>query len=637
MTDFPTLHHIKRIAIDLETKDPELKKKGPGPRRPGTFIAGLAVGIPGGHSWYFPINHERGFNYDADRVFQWARENICEPNQVIVGANLDYDLDYLWHYGVPVCGPIEDVLLAEPLIDENQMRISLDTCARKYLGETKVETALYEWCASKFGGEATRADQIGNVWRAPGSLVEKYAKGDVDLPLRIIEKQKVLLDEMDMLPLFEMECALGPILLRMRQHGVRVVGHDKLANLENVLSAKQARLHAELDAITPNLRQDRFDFFHEPKWDVWSPESLAIMFDDLNITYPLTKKTKKPSITAKFLDTLPGEIGSLIRGIRQYGTIKSTFLNGIHEYAIDDRIHGVFHQLRPRTGRLSSSNPNLQNLPSKGQFKGLVRGLFLPDENHQWVSSDYSQVEYRIGTSIGLGSSASAARNRYNADPTTDFHTLVQEMVLKLTGVNLDRKLTKNINFGLAYGMGLSTLAMTLFGVVNEDTLYRARKLRDAYFQSMPFVKKTFEKCAERAGQRGWVKTLMNRRRRFDLWESRDWNNQAKALPYYAAKNEWGAVIRRAGTHKAYNAVIQGIAADIIKAALVALDKAGIFSVCPLLFTVHDDINVSKPPSTEADQAIEEMTHIMENTTKIRVPLKVDVEVGPNFGELTKW
>ncbi|HEY6020865.1 MAG TPA: hypothetical protein VIY48_13485, partial [Candidatus Paceibacterota bacterium] len=217
---FPDLSAAPMISLDTETYDPDLDELGPGPRRDG-YIVGLAVGVPTGERWYFPMRHKLGGNLPPERVLQWANDNLTRPNQPKLGANLLYDLDYLEQEGVKVAGPFYDVQIAEPLLDELRMTYALDILGMDYGAGGKTDEMLYDWCARSYGGAPNRK-QAANIWRAPVQLVGPYAEGDVDLPFKIFEKQKKKLEEQGLWDLFLMESHLLPMMLAMRRRGVRV-------------------------------------------------------------------------------------------------------------------------------------------------------------------------------------------------------------------------------------------------------------------------------------------------------------------------------------------------------------------------------------------------------------------------------
>ena len=186
---FPDLSAAALLSIDLETKDPNLLEKGPGDLRKDGYIVGIAVGVPEGQRWYFPMRHERGENLDPDTVLAWAREQLTRPTQPKIGANVMYDLQWLAAEGITVQGPLIDIQFAEALLDETRPSYSLDSIAQDRLAEGKKDSLLYRWCADSFGGKPDRS-QAKNIWRATSFLVGPYAEGDVDLPLHLGTTEK---------------------------------------------------------------------------------------------------------------------------------------------------------------------------------------------------------------------------------------------------------------------------------------------------------------------------------------------------------------------------------------------------------------------------------------------------------------
>ena len=264
--DFPRLDAAQSLAIDLETKDPNLLDKGPGDLRKDGHIVGIAVGVPDGQRWYFPMRHEVGSNIDLDKVLAWAREELTRPHQTKIGANLMYDLAWLEAERVQVQGPLIDVQFAEALLDEYALSYSLNACAQRHLGESKTDDLLYKWCADSFGGKSDRA-QAKNIYRAPASLVGLYAEGDVDLPLRIWEKQKALLEQQGLLDLMRLECDLIPILLAMRRKGVRI-DVDAAHRADALLTGRIEQYHAQ------------------HKVDIWAAADIARLCDREGVFLP---------------------------------------------------------------------------------------------------------------------------------------------------------------------------------------------------------------------------------------------------------------------------------------------------------------------------------------------------------------
>jgi DNA polymerase-1 len=378
--------------------------------------------------------------------------------------------------------------------------------------------------------------------------------------------------------------------------------------------------------------------------NVNSGEDLGKLFDKLHIPYPRTPKTNKPSFVKGWLENLdlPNPEIEIILKIRKFSTIVSTFLEGyILGMNINGRIYGSFHPLRGDdggtvSGRFSSSLPNLQNIPMRDRtlievdgkqipLGKAIRSLFIPEDDCVWTKDDYSQVEYRLITHYGEGEEAEAARSEYNNNPDTDFHALVAKMC------GIERDHAKNINFGLSYNMGEQKLANDL-GIPLES----AQKLFKKYHEQAPFVKRLQDATSRVANTRGFIKTVLGRRARFDLWESTDWDT-AKTygpLPREQAKGKFGN-IRRAYTYKAMNRLIQGSAADVLKKSMSDIWKSG---VCDVLgaphLTVHDELDWSIPHGPEAKEAHDEVLHIMETSVKFKIPLSCDTESGPTWGEV---
>ena len=603
-TEFPRLDNAKLLAIDLETYDPELLDKGMGWGRGVGHIVGVAVGTDDGGRWYFPMRHTLGGNMDPEKVLSWCRDTFANPKQPKVFANALYDLGWLKQEGVDVKGDIIDIQIAEPLLDEYARSYSLESLSNKYLNESKLDDQLYDWCQRSYGGPEGRR-QAGNIYRAPVELVGPYACGDVDLPLRIWEKQRPLLEAQKLTNVFKLESALIPMLLAMRMQGVRV-DVNKAQQVYDDFTTRLNGLTKQLGGMNIN-----------------AGEELARYAKKMGITPPTTDKGN-PSFGGPWLAAnMP-----LVAEARKYMKARDTFVKGyILDLHTDGRLHCQFNQLRSDeygtvSGRFSSSNPNLQNIPARDEEIGpLIRSLFLPEEGETWVSHDWSQIEFRALTHYAVGDGADLARAMYNENPSTDFHVMASE----LTGV--PRKPAKNLNFGLVYGMGETALASHL-GKSKEE----AQPIFDQYHTNMPFIKETYNLAGQRASQRGFITTLLGRRARFNLWESSKWSDKGDALPEGDARDKWGNKVRRAHTHKALNRLLQGSAADIMKKAMADIWAANI-GLAPLL-TVHDELDWSCPNTAAGHEAMREANHIMTTCVKMKIPLLVDEEMGESWGTI---
>lgn len=610
-TEFPCLRGAKRIAVDIETKDLDLLVTGPGVRR-GGHIVGIGVGVDDGGRWYFPMRHEvqTELNFDPDVVLRWAKEELGRPEQEKVGANLLYDCDFLEHEGVHVAGRLLDVQIAEPLIDENALEYNLNALGRKYLGENKVDEVLYRWAHAAYGGTEGRR-QAGNIYRCPPSLVGPYVEGDVDLPLRILREQEKVIAAQDLHSIFRLETDLLPILLAMKKRGVRV---------------DLARANQVYDELTAQL----IPLQKSVGIDVYSRDDLEKFCKRKSIAYPLTEKSinKKgevsggnASFTAAFLEAATDPNLQQVVRIRKLLKARDVF---VKSYIIDKNINGRLHcQFNPLrgddtgavSGRFSSSYPNLQNIPNRDKVIGpLIRSLFIPDnEDELWCRADQSQIEFRFLTHYAMGPGAEETRQQYRDNPKVDFHRMVAAIA------QIERDPAKTINFGLVYGMGEPLMAHNL-----GRTLEEVKPMFEQYHERLPFIRYTYNAVSRVASNRGYIKTILGRRRRFEAWEVKKkiYDTEEEASRH--------GIARRAFTHKALNALLQGSAADQMKKAMVDLWNSGMVQEfgAPGL-TVHDEIDWSLPRGRP--EVVAEVKRIMQDAVKLNVPVITDVGTGDNW------
>jgi DNA polymerase I-like protein with 3'-5' exonuclease and polymerase domains len=629
-TAFPNLSAAVILSIDVETYDPELDESGPGWARGVGEIVGFSVGAQDAHGnlgqWYFPIRHRDTpeDNLDPETCLRWLAEQVSDDRPK-VGARLIYDVGWLAQEGVVVKGPLYDVQYAEALLHSESRTVSLDYLAAKYLGEHKDADLMYQWIADYYGIQ--KNDRCRKyIYNAPPSLVGPYGESDASLPLRIMAKQWPLLVQEGLLDLFFMECELIPLLIAMRFAGVAV----DLARAEQYYET----LGNEVAAIQENLNRD-VGFCVS----VNSADDLARAFDAHGIPYGRTVPSERnpegqPSFTAGFLEACKHPIARSVVDIRQREKIRGTF---IKSYILDNHVNGMvygsFNQLQSdsggtRSGRFSSDSPNLQNIPIRTAIGKEIRRLFVHDPGHiAWRKYDYSQIEYRMLAHFAVGEGADNVRAQYNADPDIDYHQLVHDLIFNLTGIDLIRGHTKNMNFGLIYGLGEPSLADQL-GLA----LSKAKELFDAYHKGAPFAKATMQATMKEAQAYGVITTILGRKSRFDLWEPADWGVQGIPLPYGAAVSKYGRV-KRAKTHKALNRRLQGSAADLMKKAMHRCWKDGIFDATGVpRLTVHDELDFSDPGGR--DEAFREMKHVLETALPIRVPVRADYEIGPNWGDV---
>ena len=640
-SDLPADWNVsKRIGLDTETCDPTLKKLGCGARR-GAFIAGISFALSEEKAWYLPVRHLGGDNVENPQLaLGYVRYQAKKYTGEIVGANLQYDLDILASAGIEFpLATFRDVQVAEPLLDELQFSYSLDNILGRHGMELKVEDMLRK-AALEYG-----VDPKAELWKLPARYVGTYAEGDAILPLRLLRKQEEQLLEQGLWNVWELESAVLPALVRMRRRGVPV-DFDRLDKIERFSRAEEAKAWAEIQRATGVAIK---------VGDAMKPEVIAPALEHEGVRVPLTAK-RKPSITKDFLASLETPVAGLIRRARQMSQLRSTFVNSIRTHAVNGRIHCTFNQLRKtsdeeggddegaRYGRLSCSDPNLQQQPARDPEIGpMWRSIYVAEPGALWGSLDYSQQEPRWAVHFGVLSgpnrispaghkSACEARDRYVNDRNTDAHTLFTSMVHgdhvlewaaaakngdKEAGKKLKllRDPAKNIYLGICYGMGGPKLCRSVglptkviahwkSGKQIEVAGDEGQALLDLVNTRVPYVKKTAEAVEQVAKERGFVRTVSGRKCRFPL---DDFGNP-----------DW--------TFKAFNRVIQGSSADQTKAALVALDREGY----DLRLQVHDEFTGMFSSEAEAKRAGE----IMENCMPCQVPAKVDVELGPSWGEI---
>jgi len=620
--DYRSIDGMKRIALDIEGHDPNLDELGPGAHRPEGKVVGVAIGYSKTDASYYPTSHDNGPNVEnPDKFYERLRHEAKSFEGEMVGTNLQYDLDWLRarHGIIFPKAKFRDVQIAEPLINENRMTYKLGFLAKHYLNKDKLDSDL----KLLYGGGYIKNMHLVH----PGHAAE-YGAGDCTLPWEIMDKQEAIMEADGLTELFHMESKLFPLLLEMRHRGVRI-DLPKAEESYDELKAQQQQIEARVNELG------------QAHVDIWSADSIAIAYENLGIEYNKTK-TGKPSFTKDYFASSNHEISKLINDARTKDKVAGTFIKSyILDNHIDGRLHCMFNQLKSDangtvSGRFSSSGPNLQNIPARDPILGpLMRSMFIPEEGMRWGSLDWSQIEYRLlvhYASITKGIDASNAVRAYRSDPKTDFHTMAAEIA------GVDRKSAKGVNFGVVYGMGVPTLAGNL-GI----TIAEAKEIMAKFQDNAPFMKGMLDRCSGAATGRGFIRTIMGRKRRFETWEVKwrngtggtetDYVQEADLAAFEEGKNIRST--RRAFTHAALNSLLQGSAADLMKKAMVEMWDAGLFNEGLLVphLTVHDEFNSSVPDTKEGTEAFNEMRHIMETTLKLDVPVLADGTMGGNWDE----
>ena len=625
--NFPSLKGYSHVAIDLETKDPELKSMGSGAVRGHGNIVGIAVAVDG-WSAYYPIAHEGGGNIDKDKVMNWIKEVCAAPNTKLF-HNAMYDVCWLRAAGVKINGEIVDTMVMASLIDENRLWYSLNSVAFDYLGKTKNEAALNE-AAQSWG-----IDPKSEMYKLPAMYVGSYAEKDAELTLELFKVLSKEIENQKLKQIFKIESDLFPCLVDMKFKGVRV-------DVEKAKLLKQKLTSQEKDLLLKVKQETGID----PQ--IWAAKSIATVFDKLGLHYERTEKSLAPSFTKNFLQEHKHPIVQMIAKAREINKAHTTFIDTILRFEHKGRIHADINPIRSDTGgtvtgRFSYSNPNLQQIPARNKDLGpMIRSLFIPEVGHKWGCFDYSQQEPRlvvhyaaIEEPICNDEAVENIVDRFNNN-NVDFHQTVADMA------GISRSQAKTINLGLFYGMGKAKLQAEL----GLSTKAEAENLLNQYHDNVPFVKELMGHTSRLANDNGYIKTLLGRKCRFDKWEVNEFRAGVMSTPMTKEEatqkfiDNWLAKypesdveklkanpkIKRCFTYKALNKLIQGSAADMTKKAMLDLYKEGIVPH----IQIHDELDISVVDDNQAKKIVE----IMENAVPLAIPNKVDYESGETWGDI---
>ncbi len=610
--ELPDLTGEKKISIDLETKDPNLKSSGPGWATGDGEVVGYAVAT---ENWkgYIPIRHFGGGNICEKQANRWLKK-VFECPATKIMHNAQYDAGWARRMGFTINGKIIDTMVMASLLDENRFSYTLNSLSHDYLNKVKSERQLIE-AAKAFG-----VDPKAEMWKLPAMFVGPYAETDAELALDLYNYFSVEINKDGLSQVFDIETRLLPCLLDMTWRGVRV-DMDRAERTRNLLLKQEKEVRKQIKETVG------FDV------EIWAAQSIAKAFEELSLPYEKTEKGQ-PSFTKSFLSDHPHKLSQLIVQARNLNKTSGTFINTILKHCKSDgRIHAHINQIRSDdggtvSGRISMNHPNLQQIPARDPKLGpMIRSLFLPEENNQWAAIDFSQQEPRILVHYAhlfgeqRGSPLKGAKefvDSYVADKSTDFHTMVAEMA------QIPRKQAKTINLGMMYGMGVNKLAGQLDIPVDD-----AREIVSQYHDRVPFVKGLTTGVMHRLDKkdsRGALRSLLGRKLRFNLWEPDNFEMN-KAMPYEDAVKTYGDTTRlkRAYTYKALNRLIQASAADMTKKAMVNIYESG---RVPLI-QIHDEIAMSVKNKDDAKK----VAKIMENAVPLSVPNLCDVEIGPSWGE----
>jgi len=645
------LTDIDIVAIDLETYDPNLKTKGLGAIRKDGFVTGIAIATSK-QTLYFPIAHAMTENLDPAETWDYLNKHLFQNKNIRkVFHNAMYDVCWIRSStGDMLKGELLDTMIAASVLDETRMRYSLDAISKIYLNETKYKYDLADQVLAWSKG--TIKDPMSNMHKLPYELVKGYAEQDVNLTLKLWTLFETKLDEILYVKInekgikepktcrkiFELETKLFPCLVDMKFKGVKI-------DVEKAKAFGQRLEKTKNNIINYIARKTNI------RIEMWAASSIKALLDHQNIEDYKVTKTGLPQLPKDYLSTHKNKYLRLIAKARNFDKTKNTFIEGLLGFVHEGRIHADINQIRSDdggtvTGRFSMSNPNLQQIPSRGFIGKKMRELFLPEDDCVWGSFDYSQQEPRIvvhyALKLGLPGTDNL-KDEFNKEDA-DFHQIVADMA------QISRTMAKTINLGLFYGMGKIKLASEL-----NLTRQKANALFAAYHAKVPFVRQLSQDLIEFAEEHKLLFTLEDRFCRFNKWETRnrEWNNlinryePVPILDRKAAETAFKAELlekfkdhvadnymkdfdnyyKPAFTYKALNRLIQGSAADMTKKAMVDLYAQGILPQ----IQIHDELCLSIKNNSNDAEIVQKT---MENSIILEVKNKVNYKKGSSWGKI---
>ena len=595
-----------RAAVDTETDSLHART---------ARLCGIAVAIEPGEGFYIPVRSpEPAGHLAVDAVLERMRPVLESPELDIVGHNLKFDLVVLRNHGVVPRGRLEDTMVADYLLEPTRSSHGMDALAESLLGIRCVPITDLIGSRGRGRGGSTqkRFDEV------PLSLAGPYAAEDADVTLRLA---KVLLPRVGreaadprLAGLYaDVEMPLVRVLAEMEFNGIRV-DPEELDRQREVLQERIERLEEELSAAAPH------------PFDPGSPKQLAaVLFngpqdEPPGLGLPVQKRGKTgPSTDAEVLEKLAGDpdlespIPGLILEYRQLTKLVSTYLVALKEAISPEtgRIHASFNQTVTATGRLSSSDPNLQNIPIRTEVGRAIRRAFVAEPGCELVAADYSQIELRILAHL---SDDAALIEAFHAE--ADIHRTVAAEVFGVDPeavTDAQRGSAKMVNFGIVYGITAFGLARRLGGTVSRE---EAQRIIDDYRRRFPGIDAFLQRCVAEARETGSVTTILGRRRPIEMIESR--NPAQRAL----------------AERTAINTVVQGSAADLIKVAMVRVHRElpERFPAARLLLQIHDELVLEVPREQGADlEAF--VADRMAGAMELRVPLVVGSARGERWSD----
>ncbi len=575
------LRGAEQLCFDTETDGTDMMQ---------SKMVGLSMSTTAGSAYYTPLNVEAGI--PEEEALEILQPLFIDEDCLKIAQNFKFDYIMLHRAGLQIEGPVFDTMLAGYLLDASQ-KLKMDTLAKKYLNYEPI--SIEKLIGS--GRKQKTMDQI------PPEEITTYACEDADITLRLYEVLHNMLEEDGLTGIAEeLEFPLTEVLAEMEMKGVLV---DK-----EMLAEFSKTLRDDLIALENEIYEKAGTEFN-----INSPQQLGeVMFEKMGLPAGKKTKTGQYSTAESVLTKLAAnyEMPDLILEYRALSKLKSTYADALPKLINKDtgRIHTDFNQSVAATGRLSSSNPNLQNIPIRTKRGREIRKAFIADEGFKLLSADYSQVELRVIAAMAEDKNMiKAFRNDEDIHSRTAKEVFGLDSIDEVTGDH--RRKAKEVNFGIPYGVSAYGLANRL-GIQNEE----GKEMIDQYFERFPGILEYINETKQFAKEYGYVKTLMGRRRYIPQINSRNWN------------------VRSFAERTAINMPIQGTAADIIKKAMIDIheyieqENLG----TRMLLQVHDEL-IFEVPEPEQNTVPGKLKEMMESSYALSVPLKVEMGLADNWLE----
>ena len=576
----------KTIAIDTETTGLDYMDAD---------LVGISISYEPGQAAYIPISHEDDSSpqLEMDYVLQELRPLLEDSNEKIIGQNIKFDKNILARYGINISSIKNDTMMMSYVLDASATRHNLDALSSYYLN---YKTSTFEDVAGK-GVKQVTFDKV------PIAEATHYAAEDADITLRLYEELVTKLEAVKSLKALnqEIEIPLIEVLSEMEQNGA--ILNSKILNAQS----------KDLENRIKKLEKSAYKLAGE-EFNLGSTKQLREIFFD-KLGYRVIKKTPggQPSTDEKVLAELAEEyeLPKVLLEHRTLSKLKTTYTDKLPGQISNStgKVHTSFHQAVTTTGRLSSSDPNLQNIPIRTEDGRRIRQAFEPSEGHRFISADYSQIELRVMAHMskdeGLLKAFQEGEDVHSKTASEVFNVDIEEVTTDL------RRNAKAINFGLIYGISAFGLGKQLGITRNLAAEYMAM-----YFEKYPGVKEYMESTKKLAGENGYIETLFGRRL------------------YLRDINASNAMRRQASERAAINAPVQGTAADIMKIAMIKMHKLikETNIDAKLILQVHDEL-ILDTPEKEIDKVIELVTESMMGAANLDVPLEIDIGIGDNWDQ----